>query len=272
VIKIGDFARLSRVSVATLRHYDDIGLLKPVSVDRFTGYRYYSVAQLPRLNRILALKDLGFSLEQIEHVLAGGLTLDQLCGMLIMKLAEVEQQVATEQARLARIEARLRQIQQENSMPDYEIVLKSVPSMFIASRRVTIPTNDEVPRYLGPAFTEASDHVKKHGAKDTGPCLAIWHQPADVYANEDAEAAIPIDRLLPGTERVKVYELAQAQVASVVHQGDFADFTQGHTALMKWIEDNGYRIVGHYREIYISHDHRSMADSATEIQYPVEKA
>ena len=78
MIRIGDFARLGQVSIVTLRHYDEIGLLKPVKVDNFTGYRYYSVGQLPRLNRILALKDLGFSLEQIEKVLNGGLTLDQL--------------------------------------------------------------------------------------------------------------------------------------------------------------------------------------------------
>lgn len=116
MIKIGDFARLSQVSVVTLRHYDEIGLLKPVAVDSMTGYRHYSVAQLPRLNRILALKDLGFSLEQIERVLGGGLTLDQLHGMLKMKHAEVEQQLADEQGRLVRIAARLRQIEQEDRM------------------------------------------------------------------------------------------------------------------------------------------------------------
>jgi DNA-binding transcriptional MerR regulator len=270
VIKIGDFARLSQVSIVTLRHYDEIGLLKPVAVDSFTGYRYYSVVQLPRLNRILALKDLGFSLEQIEQVLSG-LTLDQLRGMLKLKHAEVEQHVAEEQARLARIAARLRQIELEDSMPNYEVVLKTVPSMHIASRRVTIPTNDQVPQYLGPAFAEAGAYVKQQGAKETGPCFAMWHQPADVYVNEEAEAAFPIDRLLPGTDRIKVYELPQTQVASVVHHGDFEEFTQGHTALMKWVEDNGYRIVGPYREIYIKHDHNNLSDSATEIQYPVEK-
>jgi len=71
MIKIGDFARLSQVSIVTLRHYDEIGLLTPVAVDTATGYRYYAVAQLTRLNRILALKDLGFSLEQIDQLLEG---------------------------------------------------------------------------------------------------------------------------------------------------------------------------------------------------------
>jgi DNA-binding transcriptional MerR regulator len=270
VIKIGDFARLGQVSVVTLRHYDEIGLLKPVTVDSFTGYRYYSVSQLPRLNRILALRDLGFSLEQVEVVLSG-LTLDQLRGMLKLRHAEVEQRVAQEQGRLARIATRLRQIESEGTMSDYEVVLKTIPPMLVASRRVTIPTNDQVPAYLEPAFTETYSHLKHHGAKDTSPCLAIWHQPADVYANEDVEAAVPIDHPIPSTERVQVYELPQQQVASVVHHGAFENFAQGHTAILTWIEASGYHIAGPYREIYIHHDTSNMAESATEIQYPVEQ-
>lgn len=271
MIKIGDFARFSQVSVVTLRHYDEIGLLKPISVDSWTGYRYYSVSQLPRLNRILALKDLGFSLEQIEEVL-NGLSPDQLRGMLKMKQAEVEQQLAQEQERLQRIEARLQQIDKENSMPNNDIVLKTVPPMLIASCKVTIPMNNQTPGYLGSAFTEVYDHLKQRGAKDIGPCLAVWHQAADVYDNEDAEAAVPIDRPLPETDRVKVYELPPVQVASVVHHGEFENFKQEHLALLTWIEANGYRIAGPYREIYIHHDHSNMAESATEIQYPVEKS
>jgi DNA-binding transcriptional MerR regulator len=272
MIKIGNFARLSQVSVVTLRYYDEMDLLKPVQVDNFTGYRFYSADQLPRLNRILALKDLGFSLEQIKLMLADGLSVEQLRSMLTMQRTEVERRLTNEQKRLYRIESRLRQIEMENKMPNYDVVIKTVPAMLVASRRVTIPTNDQVPQYLGPAYTEAYDYVRKQGAKDTGPCFALWHSPADVYENEDAEAVVPIDRLLKGSDKVKVYELPAAQVASVVHQGNFEDFTQGHAALLEWIDANGYKIVGPYREIYIRHDHRELADSTTEIQFPVEKA
>ena len=271
MIKIGDFARLSQVTVVTLRHYDEVGLLKPISVDAFTGYRYYSVSQLPRLNRILALKDLGFSLDQIEVVLASDLTGDQLRAMLTQKRAEVEQQVEEAQGRIQRIEARLRQIEQENSMPNYEVVLKTVPPMLIASRKVTIPTNDQVPEYLGVAYRDLYDHISQQHGKANEPCFAMWHQGADVLVNEVAEAAVPIDQPIPESATVKVYQLPQTQVASVVHHGDFEDFTQGHTALVKWIEANNYRIVGAYREIYIAHDDADLSNSATEIQYPVEK-
>lgn len=270
MIKIGDFARLSQVSVVTLRHYDDMGLLKPISVDSFTGYRYYSVNQLPRLNRILALKDLGFSLGQVEQVL-NGLTVDQLRGMLKMKHAEVEQHLTEEQGRLARIANRLKQIELEDTMSDYDVVLKTVPATLIASCQVTIPTNDQVPQYLGEAYGAVWGYIKEAGAKDVGPNMAVWHQAAEVHANEVAEAAVPIDRQLPGTDRVKVYQLPQTQVAAAVHQGEFENFQRLHTVLLKWIEENNYRIVGPYREVYISHDPNNLANSATEVQYPIEK-
>ncbi len=271
MIKIGDFAHLSQVSVVTLRHYDEMDLLKPVKVDHFTGYRYYSVDQLPRLNRILALKDLGFSLEQIRLVLADGLSHEQLRGMLIIQRSEVEKRLSDEQARLVRIEARLRQIELEDKMPNYDVVIKTVPAMLVATCRVTIPTNDQVPKYLKPAYKLVYDYLREQGVKDNGLCLTLWHSPADVYANEDAEAVVPVDRPLPGTDQVKVYELPPTQVASVVHQGDFEEFTQGHAALLEWIDANGYRIVGPYREIYIKHDKANLSDTTTEIQFPVEK-
>src|SRR5918995_2587032 len=253
MIKIGDFARLGQVSVVTLRYYDEMDLLKPVRVDTFTGYRFYSSDQLPRLNRILALKDLGFSLEQIKLMLVDGLTSEQLRGMLTMLRKEVEKRLADEQERLRRIEARLRQIELEDTMPKYDVVLKNIPAMLVASRRVMIPTNDQVPQVLGPAYMEVYDYVHKQGANDTGPCFALWHSPSDVYENEDAEAVVPIDRPLKGTDRVQVYELPSTQVAAEGHYREIEKFTQGHAALLEWIDANGYRIAGPYREIYIRH-------------------
>ena len=272
MIKIGDFARLSQVSVVTLRYYDEMDLLKPVKVDASTGYRFYSADQLPLLNRILALKDLGFSLEQIKLMLADNLRLDQLRLMLMRQRREVEKHLAEEQARLLRIEARLRQIELEDKMPTYDVVVKTAPALLVAARRVTIPTNDQVPQYLGPAYADVYDYLRKQGVRDDGPCLTLWHSPADVYENEDAEAIVVIDRRLPGTDHVAVYELPATQVASVVHHGDFEEFTQGHAALLEWIDANGYRIAGPYREIYIKHEKNNLSDTITEIQFPVEKA
>jgi DNA-binding transcriptional MerR regulator len=272
VIKIGDFARLAQVTVVTLRHYDEIGLLKPVSVDKFTGYRYYSIDQLPRLNRILALKDLGFSLEQIELALSG-ITLDELRGMLKLKQAEQEQHLAEEEARLKRIAARLRQIELEAKVSETQatVILKTVPPMLLASCKVSIPSNDQVPEYLDQAYGALWEFVKTNALKPQSPHMAIWHQAAEIVENEVAEAAVEIDRSIPSSDKVQVYTLPEAQVVSYVHEGDFEDFQIGHPILLKWIEANGYRVAGNYREIYIKHDPNNMKDTTTEIQYPVEK-
>jgi len=112
MIRIGDFSKLSRVSIKALRLYDEMGLLKPVDVDRFTGYRYYEFNQLPRLYRILALKDLGFSLEEIGRLLESDVPVEQMRGMLRLRQAEIRQRMEAEEARLERVELWLRVIEQ----------------------------------------------------------------------------------------------------------------------------------------------------------------
>ena len=116
MLKIGDFAKLAQVSTKTVRYYDRRGLLKPAWIDRFTGYRYYTVEQLTQLNRILALKEFGFTLDQIRHMLAEPLSLAELRGMFRLKYAELEQHIQEEQERLVRIETRLEQIEQGDDL------------------------------------------------------------------------------------------------------------------------------------------------------------
>ena len=110
MIKIGDFSRLANISIKTLHYYDQLGLLQPVHVDRYSGYRFYSLDQLPQLNRILALKELGFSLDQVRRILAEEevLSAEELHGMLRIKRAELRQLLDEEEARLRRVECRLK--------------------------------------------------------------------------------------------------------------------------------------------------------------------
>ncbi|MBK6793244.1 MAG: MerR family transcriptional regulator [Anaerolineales bacterium] len=124
MIRIGDFSKLSRVSIKTLRYYDEMGLLRPVDVDRFTGYRYYDFHQLPRLYRILALKELGFTLEEIGRFLEENLSTEELRGMLKLRQAEIRQRVEEETVKLEQVERWLRQTQQENFMSKYDVVIK----------------------------------------------------------------------------------------------------------------------------------------------------
>lgn len=271
MIRIGDFSKLSQVSIKALRYYDEMGLLKPISIDRETGYRYYSVSQLSRLNRILALKDLGFSLQQIGQVLNEGVSPEQLHGMLRLKRAELQQHIADEQERLARIEARLKTIDMEDMMPDYDVVLKQVDAQLVAGVRDKLASYPEVGRLIG----EACGHLGSFGINSmTLLSAAIWYDDSHKDSDIDGEGVLYLKAPVPGNERVKVYELPAVTVASVIHKGAYNQFTQAYEALLRWIEANGYTIVGPNREIYLecSQPVRQDDDSyVTEIQFPVAK-
>jgi predicted transcriptional regulator YdeE len=162
MLKIGEFAQEGQVTIKTLRHYAKLGLLKPIWTDRFTGYRYYSREQLSRLNRIMALKDLGFTLEQIGQVLQEEMTLDELRGMLRLKQAELAQHVREEQARLSRIEERLRRIEQADDP------LLSL----IAQQKEQITMKPEIVNQ--PVFTAVG--LMYHGTNEGNEIPQVWQQ------------------------------------------------------------------------------------------------
>jgi DNA-binding transcriptional MerR regulator len=172
MIKIGDFARLAQVSIRLLRHYDEIGLLRPVYVDHSTGYRYYSLDQMSHLHRILALKDLGLSLEQIIDLMSEAITSEQIRGILLLKRAELRQYIETEQLRLARVEARLRHLDETPELPAVEVVLKSVRPEHVISLRRALP----LPQSPAALFQQARPFLREMGL---GPhiesVLCIYH-------------------------------------------------------------------------------------------------
>lgn len=269
LLKIGEFARISQVPVKTLRYYDEIGLLRPTEVDRFTDYRFYSLDQLSRLHRILALKDLGLSLDQIARLLEEQLSPAAIRGMLRLRQAQLATQVQEMQAQLMRVEARLRQMEQEGRMPTYEVVLKTVPPMMVASHRLIIPDNTVAA--ITDAFEEVVRYLADQDAKVIGPGFSIWHTPSYTTGDQDAEVAVPVDRRLVGTDRIASYELPEVYVASVVHHGTWDEFSQSYQAVLTWIDTNGYCIVGPFREIYHKYHADDTENSTTEIQFPIEK-
>src|SRR5690606_10690439 len=145
MFKIGDFSKLCRIPVSALRYYADIGLLEPEHISSDTGYRYYSLDQLPQLNRILALKDLGLTLEQIKGLLSHELSVSEMRGMLKLKASEMQQMIQEQEAQLARVKARLEQIEQEESgLPELEVIIKDVPVQRVFAVRTIIPTGDDI--------------------------------------------------------------------------------------------------------------------------------
>src|ERR671916_1322824 len=137
MLGIGDFARHGRVSVRMLRHYDAIGLLRPAHVDEVTGYRSYEAEQLSRLNRIVALKGLGFTLQQVRSILDDEVSVEELRGMLRLRQTELQSQIAADTARLTQVEARLQIIEKEGAMPADEVQIKRIPGVWVAELTAT---------------------------------------------------------------------------------------------------------------------------------------
>lgn len=281
MFRIGEFSRLSRVSVRMLRHYDQLGLLKPSHTDSFTNYRHYSADQLPRLNRILALRDLGFSLEQIADMLDEELPSEQLLGMLRLKRAEIQQQMQAEQLRLARLEARIQQMNGKEAMQMYDVIVRELESQLVLSWREVVPDDDRI-QYM---FEEAETYIAPFNARADKPPLTIYHDQEYREKDIDAEVILPLKFAIAGNQSMHVIQLPQiSSAACVVHTGDYATVYQAYNALLEWIEANRYRIAGPIREVYLRYTADGLGfdlpptylakdpnSYVTELQVPVEK-
>ena len=250
MFRIGEFSKLSRVSVRMLRHYDQLGLLKPSHIDTTTNYRHYSADQLPRLNRILALRDLGFSLEQIAGLLNDDLPSDQLLGMFKLKRAEIEQEMQVEQMRLARLEARIHQMNGQTAFKRHDILVREIEPELAAMVRRVVPDDDGI-QYM---FEELERYVARFEARADKPPMTIYHDPEYRDRDIDAEVVVPLKTAIPGNEEIRVVEMPRiTKAACVVHTGSYAAIYQAYNALLGWIEANGYRMMGPIREVYLSY-------------------
>ena len=249
MFKIGEFSRLSRVSVRMLRHYDRLGLLTPSETDPFTGYRYYSAEQLPRLNRILALRDLGFSLEQISGMLEDDLSIDQLLGMLKLKRAEVEEQMKAEQQKLQRLEVRIRQMRESPGHGAYDVILRDIDPELAATYREVAADDDRIQGMFDMLETYVASF---DGARADQPPFSIYYDEEYREKDVDAEVAVPLKYAIPENELIRVRHLPRlSNVACVVHVGEYVEIYQAYNALLAWIEANDYRMAGPIREIYL---------------------
>jgi len=272
MLTIGGFAQIGQVSPRMLRHYDELGLLRPEHVDAETGYRFYEISQLTRLHRLLALRDLGFSLEQIRDVVDDKLSADQLRGMLRLRRAQVEQVVGEEQARLRRIEARLRALEGRDQMLAQDIVVKTTQPLRVAEATGTAPGfgSENLAPIFGELYPRVIAHLERTGVRP-GLCVA-WYEEADDGTVTVHAGLVIDDQKVQSRDGVGVRDLLVVEVASAVYRGSMDNVGPTYEALTRWIDDNGYRLVGRSRELYHAWRDGDQSQNVTEIQLPVARA
>lgn len=254
MFKIGAFSQLTGVTVKALRYYDRVALLKPTQVDRFTGYRYYSIAQIDRLNRILALKDLGLSLDEIGRVLCEDPSPAEIRGMLRLKQAQIRQTIEEERLRLQRVEARLRQIEREGTMPRHEVVVRDIPAQPVMSYREILVG----PWEIAPLFMRVSGALRAGGVQELGQSFALYHHKEYREYDLHIEVAFQTPEGTPTlicideTGVIERRTLPAVHVASTLcHMETQADIYAANRDLAIWITENGYRLSeGPCREVY----------------------
>lgn len=282
MFKIGEFSQMAQISTRMLRHYDKLGLLQPNAVDHFTGYRYYTLEQIPRLNRILALKDLGFSLNEIGDLLSDNVSTAEMHGMLKLRQAEITRTLAEEQQRLARVAARLRQIEQAGQPLPYEVVMKQPTPLTLASQRAIVPHVNDMATYRCTMFEDLYVWLGERHIDPAGTEMVIYYGQEFTDTQIDMEIAVPIppDALV----ELQPYPHADIQlctldeplpVATTILQGSIYDLPQAITAIFTWINSSGYCSNGVIRELHLSGPETSKTDFNAimfELQIPVRTA
>jgi DNA-binding transcriptional MerR regulator len=275
MFRIGEFSKIAQVPGSLLRYYDEIGLFKPAHIDQWTGYRYYSTRQLPRLHRILALKELGLTLDQVARLVDEEVSTAEIRGMLTLKKAQVEQTLNEEMIRLRSLEARLQQIDASSS-PAFDIVLKSVPEQGYLALREVLPNANAALTIMRELVQTLPDlpvrnllgHFTTVVHSETLESDSLDIELGAIFTGAD-DVTVP----LPNRGLLQVRQLPEiATMATVVRIGGFEQNCQSYGAIGLWVENNGYRICGPGREVLIQPPRTQQLDEMiTEIQFPVER-
>jgi DNA-binding transcriptional MerR regulator len=270
---IGEFATVGQVTVRMLRHYDAIGLLPPAAVDPVTGYRRYTADQLRRLNRLVALRELGFTLEQIGPLLDEKLDAEALRGMYRLRQAELTARIDADRARLARVEARLRIIESESTMSrPPEVSVRPLPAVTVVQVRGTADGVGDVGPVISDLYGRLGRACAAHGVVSTGPAVARY-RPADDGDGVVCLAGLPVAAGTTAPDGVEVTTLPPVDAAAVaLHVGAPDGFDAVYQRLAVWIEDNGYRTDGTARETYLVSVPEPAEAWRTEIALPLTNA
>ena len=271
MFKIGDFSKLVHVSPRMLRHYEKCGLFYPAQIDNFTGYRQYSANQIPLLNNIVLLRDMGFSIEEIGDILPRFGDQVYMDRVLCAKSAEVKSSIEAEQEKLEKLILMSNAMRKERNIMVYEVELKKLPSVKVLSLRSIIPHyRDE-----GMLWEKLGNFIEENRVDCHSDGYSTYFDEEYKESNPEVEIAIPVDTLGKSQGEFIYMEYAEIPLAATVRfSGPFdGGYDAASEALAVWMEQNGYAFAGNLRgHVIISpSDEADPEHWLTELQAPVVK-
>lgn len=270
---IGKFSQLVRVSPRMLRHYEKCGLFYPAEIDKVNGYRLYSATQIPLLLRIISLRDMGFSIEEISDILDNFEEKDYLEKMLNSKSTKIQESIIEENKKMERLNATRDRIEKGNyTTTCHDVVLKEIPKIKVLSLRETVPDYS----YQVQLWDRLYAFI---GENSLYPLLgenvfAIYHEMEYKETDVDIEVAIAVKELRESKAGFVYKELDAILAATVICDGSYEKvLPEGETLLAKWVEVNHYEIIGSERGFGIRHpgNEEDPNNYKTEIQFPVRR-
>lgn len=275
MFSIGEFSHIARVTPRQLRHYEELGLFQPERIDPETGYRFYSALQLPRLNRILALKELGLSLAQILRLLDEHISNEEIRGMLTMRKAQIELTLRDELERVRSIEARLAQIEEQGKLID-DVVLKAIPERTFLSIRQIAPSKEE-----GFALMAEVQRALPHlaGKSASGQLALLFSSDSFETENIDVEMGFLLDGdapkgvLLSDGRAMTVRTLPAIETMATMVCVGITNHEPCYGRLGTWMEHHHFQLAGPGWEVFIEPFNPAKLDQVViEVQLPVTRA
>lgn len=269
MLKIGEFSKLSRISIRMLRHYDELGLLMPAEIDRFTGYRYYTEEQLITAGRITSLRDMGFGLTVIGILLArreDRVTMERIMDEQLEALTAQDARIAAQIRLLRTAKERLRK---DEVTMQYDVTLKTIPERYAACVRMTIPNYESEGLLWSTLVSETAPLRMQDG--DPCLCAVVFHDGEYKERDVDCEAQKTVKGRYPDTEHVSFRTLPAVRVASTTVKGPYELIDGANAAVAGWVRDNGYGFDGPAFYIYhvSPHETQNPEEFVTELCYPV---
>ena len=247
-LKIGEFSKMMQVTVKTLRHYEQRGLLMPEEVDKWTGYRYYSISQMQRLNAIRDLQRQGFTLEEIKELFDDGAQMPSV-DQLTQKIEETEQQLQLLMERRRQLLRWLDSHKHKNTMEKFSI--QSLPEIIVASHREVIADYSALGALC---VNKIGPEMQRLGCKCPLPgyCFTIEHNPEYAPSTIDIEYCEQVEEMGIDSNIIQFKRLAAVPKALCMkHVGPYERFYESYTEAFKYMEEQGYKIAGHPRTCYI---------------------